>query len=83
MKSQNLSIFDFISYICNMKKGNKALEVQVSENESDKKQEFLLGLFNELFVKRIKEEEKELDVLVDKFEIHTKGKEILLENSCL
>ena len=51
--------------------------------ETDKKQEFLLDLYNDLFVKRIIEEEKELEVLVDKFEIHTKGKEILLENSRL
>lgn len=50
-------------------------------SETDKKQEFLMDLYNDIFVKRIIEEEKEIEVLVDKFEIHTKGKEILLENS--
>ncbi|HOE38446.1 MAG TPA: hypothetical protein PLG05_09745 [Bacteroidales bacterium] len=51
--------------------------------ETDEKQESLIDLYNDIFEKRIIEEEKEIEVLVDKFEIHTKGKEILLENSRL
>jgi hypothetical protein len=50
------------------------------EDFIDKKQEFILNLYDELFTKKIKKEEKELEVLIDKFEIHTQGKEIILEN---
>jgi hypothetical protein len=46
----------------------------------DKQNEFLNELFDDLFTKKIAKEEKEMEVLVDKFEIHTKGKEIILEN---
>lgn len=51
------------------------------EANPDKKQEFLMDLFNELYTQKIRKEERELEVLLDKFEIHTKGKEILLENA--
>jgi len=45
------------------------------------KNELLVELYYDLFIKRIEREDKEVEVLVDKFEIHTKGKEIILENA--
>jgi len=66
-----------------MKKRIKIHTESKSVSEADRKQEFLMDLYNDIFVKRIIEEEKEIEVLIDKFEIHTKGKEILLENSRL
>jgi len=44
-------------------------------------QDFMLRIFEDRFEKKAREIEQEKKVLVDKFEIHVKGKKILLENS--
>lgn len=66
-----------------MKKEPKTQSVSEKETFSDKKQDFILDLFEELYVKKRAKEEKELEVLVDKFIIRTKNTEILLENSSI
>lgn len=44
-------------------------------------QDFMLKIFEDHFDKKAREIEQEKKVLVDKFDIHIKGKKILLENS--
>ena len=44
-------------------------------------QEFMFEVFEDHFLKREKELEQEKQVLLDKFDLHIKGKDILLENS--
>ena len=51
----------------NIKKG----DIQIS----------IFEIFEDHFLKKEKEREREKQVLIDKFDLHIKGKEILLENS--
>ena len=44
-------------------------------------QAFMFEIFEDHFLKKEKELEQEKQVLIDKFDLHIKGKEILLENS--
>ncbi len=44
-------------------------------------QDFVLKIIEDQIDKRAREIEQEKRVLVDKFDIHVKGKKILLENS--
>ncbi len=41
----------------------------------------IIQLFNEYFQERINEEKREKQTLIDKFNIHLKGKDIIIDNS--
>tara|TARA_B100000609_G_scaffold181267_1_gene162265 strand:- start:165 stop:341 length:177 start_codon:yes stop_codon:yes gene_type:complete len=52
-------------------------KVRVSSEDKN----VVVQLFNEYFQERINEEKREKQTLLDKFNIHLKGKDIVLDNS--
>lgn len=60
--------------ICNMKAVKKKSEKL--ERELD-----VIELFNDYFQQRMDEKKQEKQTLIDRFNIHLKGKKIILDNS--
>jgi hypothetical protein len=60
------------------KKGKKRSSLEsISERE---KEEILKEFIEDFIVKKFKQSEREKIVLLDKINIHTKGKEIIIDN---
>ena len=74
-----------VQFLCNLlggdnmnKKGKKRSSLEsISERE---KEEILKEFIEDFIVKKFKQSEREKIVLLDKINIHTKGKEIIIDN---